>query len=146
MDDDYTTRTIRELYILESNLTWSRYNMMLLANSIILGAIALLLTGSHMFLPFAMVLGGIFTCLLWHRLTTIGFSMCNYRYNKAIKRENGLPDDEKVFKAEGPMSCWGVERCAKAVIWIFLVIYGFVVIWLTIKILFSTNWGRYIIS
>jgi len=75
---------------------------MLLANSIILGGIALLLTGTHLFLPFVLVFGGILTCLLWYRLTIIGFRMSRHYFEEAKKLENNLKnDDEKIFTKAG---------------------------------------------
>jgi hypothetical protein len=146
--DDKAYQIILELYKLEGNITWSRYNVMLVANSIILGGIALLLQGSHLFLPLVLMFGGFLTCILWHRLTTIGFGMFYHYFKTACEHEEKLQEADRVLTeaSKKPWGIWNVLMCAKAVIWIFLVIYGFVALWLIIKFFCSRDICRWLTS
>ena len=146
--DDYVTKSLHGLYTFEGNVTWTRYNVMLVANSIILSGVALLISREHLLLPSVSLVGGFILCLLWYRLTTIGFGMVGHYFRWTCERENQLPEQDRIFNKAGAVSWgnWDVFKCAKAVIWVFMAIYGLTSLWLVIQVSCNTEIGRCLAS
>ena len=82
--------TAIELLIHEGSLTWNRYNVYLVANSVILASIGILESANNdtLVLSICLTTVGIILCIAWYLLTLRGFDRCNHYYKIAISLEN----------------------------------------------------------
>lgn len=136
-----------DLWAYEGASVWSRFNSMVLANSIFFAGIILLVldNGSYDYLIKLLTIAGILLCILWFLLNERGFSYHNYYALSARELENDLPgvktvkDGKKFSRGEKleidgspiQMSFWGkigakwVSRC---MIFLFLAMYSIVLL------------------
>jgi hypothetical protein len=151
-------QTVLNLYIYEGNLTWNRYNVMLVANSIMIAGIFLLLSNISSFklLSIFLSIAGFILCVFWYKLTSQGFWNCKHYYWSAIDIENRylkhpsnifsntakrpkenlkylILDKEEELKKEIFQNKLSVKVCALGSISIFFTIY----IAIFIKLLFT---------
>ncbi len=78
-----------QMLIYEGNLVWNRFNVFVVANSIIIFTIGVLATSEVRFKHFTLLLipVGIFFCLLWSILTNRGFLQFTHHHWSAIDLE-----------------------------------------------------------
>lgn len=120
----------------EGEIQWSRYNAMLVANTIIIGLISftytkdsifpLLLQIIFWFAPFL----GILLCIVWHKMTERGFSWTKFWTDKAYDLEgcikgtvNPIQDGRK---KRDDMGAGYTKRVSLLIIDFFAVIYGII--------------------
>jgi len=85
-------RTALELYVYEGNLTWNRYNVMVVATSILTTNIGYLLsspTPNKLMITFLAGVG-IALSILWYSITSQGFWSCKHYYYLAMHIESEL--------------------------------------------------------
>src|SRR3954451_5483574 len=80
------------LYMQENTVTWSRFNIMLAANAIILAATGTAASGSHrlLLLALAMPIAGLFLSLIWWNMMTRGFDYHDIWRNATYALERQL--------------------------------------------------------
>jgi hypothetical protein len=87
---------ITNLWFYEGNLLWSKFNALLVANSILLASLGLLIKFESTFsksLSIWIPLAGIILCTLWFFLTKRGFEYYDYWISNARKIEEDYPND-----------------------------------------------------
>lgn len=79
-----------DLLMHESALLWGKFNVFLVANSIIVGGAGILLSSKPVaaILRFSIPVAGFILCLLWYFITRRGFWMCAYYFSVAQRIEN----------------------------------------------------------
>ena len=145
---DIGYQTILNLYIYEGNLTWNRYNVMLVANSILIASIGILFSNlsDHSVMILVLIVAGITLCCFWYSLTQQGFKTCKHYYWSAIDFENRFlkhhanifsrtelrAKEDSIYLINGKNEVLEkkyfkkkltVKVCALGSIWIFLIIY-----------------------
>jgi hypothetical protein len=77
------------LWIYEGDENWARFNVMLVANSIILGVIGLVVTSAQpkLSISFLMSIVGLILCVSWSLITKRGFDYQNYYVKSARELE-----------------------------------------------------------
>ncbi len=114
----------------EGSLIWGRFQAMLVANSIILGAIVLLLTkGRWLFslFPLGLSFAGLVLCAMWLLMTARGFDNYNYWIDWAKKLEKDINNSSVKTLTDYPerhRTCnVKVECLSHVVIVVFMLIY-----------------------
>jgi hypothetical protein len=85
-----------QLWTYEGEQNWARFNVMLLANSVLIGALAILLTSPSSSSPLSHIfaVAGIIVCIAWFLITKRGFDYQTYYVLSARELEeqyfNGL--------------------------------------------------------
>lgn len=115
----------------ETHMVWSRYNVFVVANSIIIAAMGLKLPVNEFqtnslpyYLVLCLVISGMFICLFWGILSVHGFYVCS-RYNtivREIEKNRKLPVlNCEVMPTSGKLA----PLFALLTISLFLIIYCF---------------------
>ncbi|MGB3477835.1 MAG: hypothetical protein WBB67_01600 [bacterium] len=141
------------LWTTDGQAVWSKFNAMLLANSILIASIGFFINSQQYFLSIYMSIAGLVLCLLWYFIIKRGFDYYKYwifsareleeKYlGKPLKivsrgalfadgKEVQLEIDKK--KVAHQMSCAGqiirVEQAASLIILLFVLIYSVLLIW-----------------
>ncbi|MCE5250269.1 hypothetical protein LLG96_08620 [bacterium] len=137
------------LWTSESEQTWARFNVMIVANSIILAIIGLVVTSEHAMLSisFVMSIVGIIMCIMWLFITKRGFDYQDYYVNsareleerflrhviKTASRGSIFADGQSVtFELDGKTTKFQMSRCSRiararfisiVVIFLFIIVY-----------------------
>ena len=134
-----------DLWAYEGASVWSRFNAMVLANSIFFAGIILLVmdNGSYDNFIKLMTIAGILLCILWFLLNERGFSYHNYYISSARELEKDLPgvkivkdgqkfsdgEELKIDGSEIHMSFWGkigAKAVSRCMIFLFLAMYSII--------------------
>jgi len=117
--------SIRQLYAYEGNATWSRYNAMLTANSIIVATMGLFWNKSEPLMAVVLIAAGLIACVLWAQLTHIGFRMQQEYLTWAKEFEVHKAEAARIFTRAANVchGSLGVTRCAGLIIGLFVIIY-----------------------
>jgi hypothetical protein len=143
------------LWTYDGNLIWTRFDAMLVANSIVIATTGVLLSvgGSKDWIAFAFPFAGLAICVLWWAMMVRGFDYYKYwiysakeleeRYLsgqiKTVSRGGVFADGKKVYfhlnegETAHEMRPWGrikVEHLAKFVVLVFASIYVTILVWL----------------
>ena len=124
--DPEAFETIRQLYAYEGTVTWNRYNVMLVANSIIVAGISLFWKNGEPLMAGFLIVAGLAVCALWSQLTHIGFRMQRAYLTWAEEFETHKPAEAARIFTRAAKVChgsFGVERCAGLIIGLFVIIY-----------------------
>ncbi|MCE7925626.1 MAG: hypothetical protein DYG98_21450 [Haliscomenobacteraceae bacterium CHB4] len=83
--------TAVQLWIYEGELIWSKYNAMLVANSIVMGILGFAISSSNVSVPKYYMIGlcvvGIVLCLAWYQLMKRGYDTLIYWVFSALEIE-----------------------------------------------------------
>lgn len=99
------------LWTYEGGLLWSKFNTLLVANSVVLAALALNVTASKplAFLTVALSLAGIALCLLWAQATKRSFDSYKYWIFSARELEESFLKDRVKTVSRGGDFADGME-------------------------------------
>jgi hypothetical protein len=141
-------QAILNLYMHEGNLLWNRYNVMLVANSVMIAIIGILFSNipANKWLLVLLIVCGAVLSVFWFSLTNQGFWTCRHYYWAAIDIETRFlahesnifnrtvrcPKEDNFYLINGKKEIlkkeifkkrFTVKFCALGSIFVFIVIY-----------------------
>jgi hypothetical protein len=87
------------LWTFQGQINWNRFNVMLVANSVIVAVIGSMLSGGNPLpsLIISLAVLGFVLCIVWVLLTARGFGYLSYWFLCAVELEKQLGGDVKIF-------------------------------------------------
>ena len=148
-DTKIAHQTVCTMYTHEAQLVWHRYNVLLVANSILLAIIGIISSKNSLSLIFSISLPvvGFVLCIIWHSMTKKGFAATVHWAWEAERIESSLPEIMRAFsnrrnringasvtytvgnKTRLVRNSWlsrhifSIHRLSYAIIWLFGIIY-----------------------
>ena len=131
MSKEEDTRTAYEvaagMYMAENQLTWDRFNVMLVANSVVLAGAGVAGDEDNLFRPAVVSLPiiGILLCIMWILMMDRGFRYHDHWRNSAKLIEDDLSIDEKMktIKNADIPGILRAHKFAYLVVVLFTVVY-----------------------